>query len=330
MEKLDFLAIGDIVTDAFIKLQDAEVNCDIDGDSCKICMNFGDKLPYEEVHEVKAVGNSPNAGVSAYRLGLKSALMTDIGDDRNGDDCLETLKTEGIETKYVRVHKGEKTNYHYVLWFNAERTILVKHTEFEYSFPDDMPAPKWIYLSSLAENSLPYHNMIADYLEKNPETKLAFQPGTFQMKLGSDKLERLYKASHLFFCNKEEANRILKSDEDDIKVLLENMRNLGPSIAVITDGPNGAFAYDGEEFWKMPMYPDPKDPVDRTGAGDSFSSTVTSALALGLPLSTALSWGPINSMSVVQEVGAQKGLLTREKLEEFLANAPDYYKPEKF
>jgi len=81
--------------------------------------------------------------------------------------------------------------------------------------------------------------------------------------------------------------------------------------------------------WHMPMYPDPKPPVDRTGAGDSFSSTVTSALALGLSLPEALSWGPINSMSVVQYVGAQEGLLSREKLEEYLKNAPEDYKPEK-
>ena len=40
----------------------------------------------------------------------------------------------------------------------------------------------------------------------------------------------------------------------------------------------------------------------------------------------ALLWGPINAMSVVQEVGAQKGLLTREKLEEYLRTAPTEYK----
>ncbi len=327
--QLDFLAIGDIVTDAFIKLQDAEVNCDVNNDECKICMNFGDKLPYEEVVEAKAVGNSPNAGVSAHRLGLNSAIMTDIGDDRNGEDCLDTLKTEGINTDFVRTHAGQKTNYHYVLWFNAERTILVKHTEFDYSFPADMPGPKWMYLSSLAENSLPYHEMIADYLEAHPETKLAFQPGTFQMKLGSEKLSRLYKLSELFFCNVQEAKRILKTDESDIKKLLSMMRGLGPKTAIITDGPNGAYAFDGTDVWHMPMYPDPKPPVDRTGAGDSFSSTVTSALALGKTLPEALSWGPINSMSVVQYVGAQEGLLSREKLEEHLANAPEDYKPTK-
>ncbi len=77
------------------------------------------------------------------------------------------------------------------------------------------------------------------------------------------------------------------------------------------------------------MYPDPAPPVDRTGAGDAFSSTFISALILGKDISEALMWAPINSMSVVQGVGAQEGLLTREKLEEFLANAPDYYRATK-
>jgi len=79
----------------------------------------------------------------------------------------------------------------------------------------------------------------------------------------------------------------------------------------------------------MPMYPDPAPPVDRTGAGDSFSSTFTAAIALGNDLPTALSWGPINSMNVVQHIGAQKGLLSREKLEEHLKNAPKDYVPTK-
>jgi sugar/nucleoside kinase (ribokinase family) len=79
----------------------------------------------------------------------------------------------------------------------------------------------------------------------------------------------------------------------------------------------------------MPMYPDPKPPVDRTGAGDSFSSTFTSAIILGHNVPTALSWGPINSMSVVQYIGAQAGLLSRDKIEEYLKQAPDFYVPKK-
>jgi len=107
------------------------------------------------------------------------------------------------------------------------------------------------------------------------------------------------------------------------------MHDLGLKIAIITDGTEGAYTYDGSEMWHMPMYPDPSSPVDRTGAGDSFSSTFTSALALGHDIPTALSWGPINSMSVVQFIGAQEGLLSHEKIQEYLGTAPEEYKPQK-
>lgn len=325
-EQIDFLAVGDIVIDNFIDLIDAKVIPDDNGEDKLIAMRFGDKIPYKDAEEIAAVGNSPNAAVSAARLGLKSALMTHIGNDDNGAKCLHVLEENGVDTKFVQTQAGFDTNYHFVLRKDAERTILIKHAQFNYDFPMDMPAPRWIYFSSVAENSLPYHHQIAKYVKNNPEVKLAFQPGTFQIKLGAKELKDIYEVTELFFCNKEEAQRILETKEDDIKELLKKMCKLGPKIICITDGANGAYAYNGEAGWFMPMYPDPAKPVDRTGAGDSFSSTFTSALALGKTIDEALAWGPINSMSVVQYVGAQAGLLSREKLEEHLAKAPKEYK----
>jgi sugar/nucleoside kinase (ribokinase family) len=328
-KQIDFLAIGDIVTDAFIELQDAWIETDNPEQNKELCMKFGDKLPYKKVDVIPAVGNSPNAAVSAHRLGLKTALLTDVGDDFFGNEQIQTLKSNGIDTTYVSQHKGLESNYHYVLRFGPERTILVKHSEFPYKFPKIEPAPRFIYLSSLGENSLPYHGEIARYLKEHPSTKLAFQPGTFQMKLGKDVLKDLYQLSYLFFCNKEEAQKILDTKESDIKNLLKMMREIGPKIVIITDGPNGSYVFDGIEYWFIPMYPDPAPPVDRTGAGDSFSSTFTSVIALGKKIPEALSWGPINSMSVVQYVGAQKGLLHKDKLEMFLNEAPKSFAPQK-
>lgn len=322
---MDFVAIGDITIDDFINLNPEDA-C-IDEKNNKLCVNFGDKVPYESHKLVPSVGNSPNAAVAAHRLGLESALITDIGDDKNGDVCLEALEKEGVNTKYVTRHKGRVTNYHYVLRYKAERTILVKHEEYDYKMPN-VGSPTWMYLSSLSDNSLPYHEEIAAYLKKNG-TKLAFQPGTFQMKLGYEKLKELYELSELFFCNKEEAQKILNTEESDIKELLKGIKNLGPNISIITDGRDGAYTYDGEEIWHIPMYPDPEPPVDRTGAGDSFSSTLTSALALGKTVQEALTWGPINSMSVVQYIGAQEGLLTQEKIKEYLKTSPSDYIPNK-
>ena len=146
---------------------------------------------------------------------------------------------------------------------------------------------------------------------------------------GLEKLKDVYQMSEIFFCNVQESKRILKTKENKIEILLEEMHKLGPKKVVITDGPRGAYAFDGKDKLFLPQYPDPKPPYERTGAGDSFSSACTVALALGLPFEKALLWGPVNSMSVVQEIGAQRGLLTRDKLEEFLMNAPEDYKVKK-
>jgi sugar/nucleoside kinase (ribokinase family) len=329
---IDFLAVGDIVIDAFIELQDAKIHCDIDDNNCTISMNFGDKIPYKKLNVVSGVGNAPNASVCTSRLGLTSACVTHVGDDQHGKDCIDNLQKNSVDTSLIQIQKGFDTNYHFVMSFDAERTILIKHAEFNYDFPsivENMRAPKWIYFSSVASNSLHYHEQIVDYLQKNPTTKLAFQPGTFQISLGSEKLKELYKQTEVFFCNKEESQKILKTDDSDTLTLLQKMHKLGPNIVCITDGPKGAYAYDGTNAWFQPIYPDPAPPVERTGAGDSFSSTFTAALALGKSVPEALSWGPINSMNVVQHIGAQEGLLSKKELEEYLENAPEDYKTQK-
>lgn len=332
VNKIDFLAVGDIVIDAFIRLKDAHVNCKIDTGACELCVRFGDKIPYESVTVVPAVGNSPNAAVSAARLGLKSALATNIGDDIHGKECLASLKKDGVITDYVIKEKGKPTNYHYVLWYDVDRTILVKHTEFNYKFPK-LGKVSWIYLSSLADNSLPYQEELAEYLKNHPETSLAFQPGTFQIKLGAEKLKDIYLRTEIFFCNVEEAEIILAKENNgqnrDILQLSKEIQALGPKIVCISDGPKGSYLYNDGVLWHLPIYPDIAPPLDRTGAGDAFSSTFTAALALGKSPLEAFSWGPINSMSVVQEIGAQRGLLSRAKLEEYLKKAPADYKPKK-
>lgn len=331
-QQYDFVAIGDMVVDAFIELDkdNATVTENLDTGRKTLEMSFGNKLPYKGVTIINAVGNSPNAAVSAHRLGIKSAIITNVGHDRYGTDCLEQLRTEGVHTEHVKVHEGKKTNYHYVLRYGPERTILINHEKYPYILPDFEVPPRFIYFSSIGEHGIEHHFEIAKYVAAHPETKLVFQPGTFQIKLGAEKLKELYEVTEIFFCNKEEAQAILKTEEQDVPTLIRAFKELGPKMPVITDGPGGAYVVDEDnQAWHMPMYPDPAPPIDRTGAGDSFSSTFTTAIALGMTPAEALSWGPVNSMSVVQHIGAQEGLLTREALLKFLDDAPELYKASK-
>lgn len=325
---LDFVAIGDTVIDAFIHLRNDQAHTTRGpADTQMLCMPFGAKIPFDFAKVVNAVGNCANAAVSAARLGLKSGLISNLGDDYHADQCLEVFAREGVVADYIKKQEGKATNYHYVLWYKDDRTILIKHEEFAYTMPD-VGSPKWLYLTSLGGTSLPYHHEIAAYLDTHPDIKLAFQPGTFQIGLGKEELASLYKRSEVFFCNTQEAELILGKGGEG-KELAKMITEIGPKIAVITDGSHGAYVCDGADTWFMPIYPDPKPPYERTGAGDAFASTFVAALALGKTPSEAIEWAPINSMSVVQKVGAQEGLLSRADLEQLLKDAPADYKVQK-
>jgi sugar/nucleoside kinase (ribokinase family) len=326
---VEVLSVGDVVSDAFIRLLDDQAHTYTNEHGNWLAMRYGTKLPFEKAVIVEGVGNAANAAVSLTRLGLKCGFVTNVGEDKYGRGIIAALHAQKVDTRWVTVNPGKISNYHYVLWYREERTILINHEQYEYVWPNlrKKEAPKWIYFSSIAENSLEYHDDMADWLDDNPDTQLAFQPGTFQMKFGAERLQRLYKRASILVLNKEEAALVGGGNIDDIHDLFNKLHDLGPKIVCITDGPNGAFASNENGRWFMPIYPDIAPPFERTGAGDAFASTFTAALMKGKTLEEALMWGPINSMNVVQHVGAQEGLLTEAELQAYLDKAPDWYKP---
>jgi ribokinase len=330
-EPVDVLSVGDVVSDAFIKLSDDKAWTYVDENGTKVlAMEYGTKVPYQDSIIIEGVGNAANAAVSLTRLGLRCGFVTNVGEDKYGRGIIAALHANKVDTRWVTVNPGKLSNYHYVLWYKEERTILIKHEEYDYVWPNlrKKEAPKWIYFSSIAENSLEFHDDMADWLEENPETRLAFQPGTYQMKFGTERLAKLYKHTEILVLNKEEAAMVSgNSDKNNVHASFDKLHALGPKIICITDGPNGAYASGPEGRLFMPIYPDPAPPVERTGAGDAFASTFTAALMKGHDLKTALAWGPINSMNVVQHPGAQEGLMDEEQLQELLNKAPDWYVP---
>lgn len=328
-EQPDVLSIGDIVTDAFIKLIDDEAVTYKNDQGKWLAMKFGTKLPFDHVEILEAVGNAANAAVAFSRLGLKTSLATNVGGDQAGRDMIAALEREKVDHRFVRINPSKKSNYHYVLWYKEERTILIKHEEYDYHWPSfkSSEIPKWVYFSSISEHAIAYHDNVSDWLDKHQDVKLAFQPGTFQMEAGTERLKRIYARSEVVILNREEAVLVTGGDFNNLHDLMDRLHALGVKIVVITDGPDGAYASDGQQRIQMPLYPDPAPPKERTGAGDAFASTLVAALAKGNSLEGALQWAPINSMSVVQKVGAQAGLLSEHKLEEYLRKSPDYYRP---
>ncbi|MBX7257288.1 MAG: 5-dehydro-2-deoxygluconokinase [Candidatus Hydrogenedentes bacterium] len=68
--------------------------------------------PFERIQSFAAyVGGSPtNISVGARRLGLKTAILTGLGEDPVGDFILDFLEREGVETKFLHRKPGHRTS----------------------------------------------------------------------------------------------------------------------------------------------------------------------------------------------------------------------------
>lgn len=323
-KKPDLVSIGDASVDVFITPEESEAFCDIDKERCWICFNYADKIPVPSL-AFSVGGNAANNAVGSSRLGLKAALVLTLGDDDTGERILAKVKKEGVQTDFVTVQKGTSSNYSTVINYSGERTIFVYHYPRKYEFPKNLPAVEWAYLTSMGENFAPFYEKVVDWVKRN-KIKLAFNPGSYQFKAGTKALREVFSVSEVVFVNRQEAGDltgIKPKDEalttEDERKLLQGLRGLGPRIAVITDGHNGSFAFDGKRYFKCGILP--IDAIERTGAGDAFGTEALAALIWGKGLDEALLWGTINAASVIGHIGPQEGLLKKEELPLWLERA---------
>jgi len=318
----DLLTIGDATVDVFMTPLETETICELDKKECKICFSYGDKIPVRDL-EFTIGGNAANNAVGASRLGLKSAIVLTLGGDTVGDLIIERLIKEKVDTSFVSRQSASSSNYSTIINYSGERTIFTYHAPRSYEFPVSLPKTPWVYLTSMGETFKPFYNHFLDWLKKNPEVKLAFNPGTWQMKAGLEGIKEVLSLSQILYVNREEAEKLTNFPDSHgkEKELLTLVSKLGPKISIVTDGPEGSLAYDGQKFIKCGIYP--QEVTERTGAGDSFGSGMLAALIKGKTLEEALIWGTINSASVVSFVGAQKGLLKEDEMQEWMERGKD-------
>lgn len=321
---LDVISVGDAIVDAFLTIHDANTNCVIkEGD---FCVRHGAKIIVDSCAFLLG-GNACNVAVGLSKMGFKSALSAEIGDDEFSEKIIKGLIKENIDTSLLLKTKGASSSFAIGINFKGERTLFVEHIEREHNFTFNK-GTKWVYLTSLGHNWEDAYKKTLDFVNEN-SLNLAFSPGTTQLNEINDLIKEVLKITKILFVNKEEAIKILNSNNqlesgsDDIKNLLVKLQEIGPKIVVITDGRNGSYLID-ENREKMFLEMFPGEPLERTGAGDAYTSGFLGATLYGLDNSMAMKFGSANASSVVQKIGAQPGLLSRKEIEEKLSQYKEF------
>jgi sugar/nucleoside kinase (ribokinase family) len=316
MQKIDLLTIGDCSIDLFMKVPDRAAGItQIDSNGMpSMCFNHGSKIMVEGF-ETSVAGNSVNVGVGARMLGLSVAVYSETGDDANAEKIETRLKKDGIDTKFLIRNQGTETALHAVIVFAGDRTIFSYHGKRTYKIRE-WEKPKYIYYTSLGEGFEDFQKDLVEYIKKNSDVGLIFNPGTFHMAKGIDALKNILEVCDILVLNKEEAVRLTSAPiEDEPLDLHQKLQKFGPKLTAITDAGNGSTAYDGQNLFKQGSYSDGRPIVDTTGAGDAFAAGFVSALIYGKKLDEALKWGAIDAACQIRVIGSVDGLLTRQELE---------------
>ena len=310
--------IGDSTIDEFLKIDEAEISCSKDEINCKISFPFGSKISVSE-YKTTIAGNSINTGVGLAKLGLKVSLDSEIGFDAFGNQIISELNKRGVDTTYTRLNEDKITNVHQIIFFQDERTILTYHEKYNYELKNWPTKPKMIHYSSQAGNFESYMDKLIEYLKSNRDIMVSFNPGSTQMKLGPQKLNKFLEVCDILFVNKEEAFYI--TNKTNTKEQHEELEKRGVKMSVITNGKNGSSCFSNGELTQLGVLNEKLEIRDKTGAGDSHSAGFLAAIFYNKSMKEALIWGTINSAYCLTEVGAVNGILSKKEIEEKILTA---------
>lgn len=314
----NLLTIGDAVVDNHIILDEAEVECSVDKKTCRLCLDYAAKVPVKESFQ-NIGGNAVNTAIGASKLGLNTAILTDLGKDANGKTVISELKKYKVDTKLAKLNPQNETRFAIVLNYKGERTILSSHKKKIYSWPKTLPETDWIYFTSMSDGFETLQKNLLAHLKKHPTVRLAYNPGSFQLKNSLNNVLETIKKSDLLIVNLQEAEIILNTTlqkEKSITTVIHKLLSLGAKEVVITDADKGAYAGSVEEVWYMPSFP--VQVIAKTGAGDAFSSGYISAKQYDHDLKTSLIWGIANSCSVISGFGSHAKLLEKTNINNYI------------
>ncbi len=303
MNKPIMLCVGSAAQDVF--LQGSVFTPECEEGVCYEHLKLGDKLSVESLTFATG-GNAMNAAITFARQKLDTSFVSLLGDDPAGQAILRQLDHEEIHAAHVITDESFTTSYSTVLLApSGERTILNYKSEPLSSradiLTDDILDCDWLYVSSLGSMEV-----LADLMKRAHRrgVKIAFNPATFELQ-HVQKCADLLSYVELFAVNKEEAQLFVKGDT--LKSLAAHLSQ-SVKYVLVSDGPNGSLATDGESIVEAGMYED-VPVIDRTGAGDAFTSGFVAMIALGKGLEEAITFASANSTSVVSQIGANKGVL---------------------
>ncbi len=275
---------------------------------------------------VHSGGNAMTAAVNLRKLGVESTLVGKVGKDMFGEFLIDCLEKEGVNTNGIfrdgstqtsasvlmlDENTGERTILHCT---GANATLEIGDIDFDVIKENDIVFVTGSFLMDRFDGI-----QTAEFLKKCKEMgKITALDVCWDAKgKWSELLDPAMPYIDYFLPSIDEAKML--SGEDEVEKMADVFFDKGVKRAVIKCGSRGSYIRE-EQGAKGVMVPAFRieNPVDTTGAGDSFCSGFLAALSRGEDFFSCAELGNATGAFCVTQKGATSGTPTYEEAKKFI------------
>lgn len=308
--------------------------------------------PFNAIQSFGAfVGGCPtNIAVGTRRLGLKTALLTAVGDDAVGQFILNFLQTEEIETRWIPTKPGKRSSAVVLGIEPPDQFPLVFYrdncADIELTIDDinDVPFEDFnaILLSGTGFSKEPSRSATLYAIEQAKQAgcqiylDLDFRPDQWHdPRAYGITMRSILPTVDLVIGTEEEIKAAVLKDRQNLKIengaisdaritgdsqtAIDTILKSGSEPLIVKKGAQGAEAHfkNGHVITADPF---PVDVVNVLGAGDAFASGLIYGLAKQMGWQNAIRIGNATGAIVVTRQGCANFMPTEAEVQQFIAD----------
>jgi sugar/nucleoside kinase (ribokinase family) len=294
MRKNDLLLVGHTISDYILNVREI------------LGPNQSDVI---ENLEILDGGAAANVAVVATHLGLKTSLISAVGEEFKKSRYEKKLIDLGIDIEEMIIVKGEKTPIAFVFTDSNENQTSYIYWGASSAFSKSSLSQKAVKNAKIVHFGTgdPGFNLHGSETVNSLDKIVSFDPGQDLHLYRNEQLKTMIENTNILFGNHYEIDSILKR----LNLNISNLKEIGPDIIVKTCGKLGSIIYAEE---KININPILRPTVDPTGAGDSYRAGFFKYYLENKSLEQCGKFASAVSSFIVESVGTQTNIPTIEEV----------------
>ena len=268
------------------------------------------------------IGGSAIVAAGLHKLGARTGLIADLGNDPLSDIVRRLLDDLGVDRSLIREHPYPLPQVTVGLSFPADRAFVTR-----FQRPDHAPD-----LPTILRRHSAKHLHVCSFLAalETPEAAtvahaagmtVSMDPGWDEVALHDPKLAAMVAELDLFLPNRAELCHIARTE--DVALAVSNISaTMQHGIVILKQGAEGATAFDIDGTERVYNRALPVTPIDTTGAGDAFDAGFLYAHISGQPIETCMRYGAVCGGLSTTRPGGIDALPTFKEMTAWLSRLP--------